>query len=217
MTWDFFAWPPAPPSSRAPRPPCPAAWRAGRTRSTRRRTSRLRPAAAAVRQQQQYAPRPPAAAPRRGRPDRRAAEPRPAEQAGRAHGRGVRGGQGQDPRHLTGSRRWSRSRRTRGWQGSTTRSSSTPATALGGVPRRALARRRARRPRRARRLLRHRPPRGGARPRVGYGWSASTPPRPCSSSPAERLGAGGRSSCGRRCRPSGRRASSMPRSPRSTG
>ena len=47
-TWDFCAWQQVPPSSPAPPPPCPDGSRTGRPRSTQRRTSRLRPAAAAT-------------------------------------------------------------------------------------------------------------------------------------------------------------------------
>ena len=39
-TWDFYAWQPAPPSSRAPPPPSPGACSAVRPRSTTSRTSR---------------------------------------------------------------------------------------------------------------------------------------------------------------------------------
>ena len=99
-TWDFCAWPPEPPSSRAPRPPCPGASRAGRTSSRRRRTSSSTTSSSSSTRRR--------AAPSRagaGRPDRQAPEPGAAAQPGRAHGRGVRGRQGQDPGHLTVRRR----------------------------------------------------------------------------------------------------------------
>ena len=96
LIWDSCAWQPAPPSSRAPRPPCPGGSLAVRRRSTtaagrRPAVRRARAARRSARTAEQDA-------------DRQAPEARAAAHPGRADRRGVRGRQGQGPRDLTRSR-----------------------------------------------------------------------------------------------------------------
>ena len=97
-----------------------------------------------------------------GRHDRAAPEPGAAPQAGRAHRRGVRGRQGQDPRDLTDRTPAGRETRRgvlaagRGLRRDRHRPLPRP---LGLVPPRALERRPGGRALGARSVLRHRPPR----------------------------------------------------------
>ena len=154
--WDFYVWQPARRSSREPPPPCPGACSVVRPPGT---TSRTR--SSTRRQQRSHAPEPPAAG---GRLDRTAPEPGAAAHPGRAHRRGVRGRQGQDPRNLTGRPRPSEAGRGvlaagRGLRRDRRRPLPRP---LGLVPPRALECRPGGRALRARSLLRHRPPRGRA-------------------------------------------------------
>ena len=95
-TWDLYAWQPAPPSSREPPRPCPGACSAVRPPGT---TSRTRSSTRSSRRSAATG------GPAGGRRDRPASEPGAASRAGRAHRRGVRGRQGQDPRNLTGRAR----------------------------------------------------------------------------------------------------------------
>ena len=95
--WDFYAWQPAPPSSREPPPPCPGAYSAVRPRGT---TSRTRSSTRSSSRSTSRRRRQPA-----GRRDRKAPGAGAASRPGRAHRRGVRGRQGQDPRNLTGPHR----------------------------------------------------------------------------------------------------------------